>query len=93
MDKLLQEFIELKKQIQNLSHYNKDYLTIEETSLYLGLSKSALYKKRGSGAFNFYQPGGKLIYFKKSELIEWIEKGKVTTAEDLLRQSTNYLNS
>lgn len=71
----------------------KEYLTVKEASVYLGISISAMHKITARRELNFYKPGGKIILIKRKDIDLWIEKGKVTTAEDLLRQSTNYLNS
>lgn len=55
----------------------KEVLTLEEASLFLGLSKSQLYKLTGSGAIPHYKPGGKFIYFDHSELVEWVRQNPV----------------
>lgn len=39
----------------------KEVLTLEEASLFLGLSKSQLYKLTGSCAIPHYKPGGKYL--------------------------------
>lgn len=55
----------------------KEVLTLEEASLFLGLSKSQLYKLTGSGAIPHYKPGGKYIYFDHAELVEWVRQNPV----------------
>lgn len=90
---LLLEIESLKKAIEKSTCLNKEYLTVEEAAFFLGISKSALYKKKGAGKINFYQPGGKMIYFKKSELIQWIKKGKVQSVDEVVSESSNYLKT
>ncbi|MCC4212254.1 helix-turn-helix domain-containing protein [Leeuwenhoekiella parthenopeia] len=90
---LLLEIENLKKTIEKSTCLNKEYLTLEEAAFFLGISKSALYKKKAMGDINFYQPGGKMIYFKKSELIQWIEKGKLQSVVEVLNESSNYSKS
>jgi len=56
----------------------KDILTISDAAEYLNLSKSALYKMTSKLAIPFYKVGKK-IYFKHTELLEWIEKHRAKT--------------
>jgi excisionase family DNA binding protein len=69
------------KHLPNASGMNnpiyRDYMTIDELSEYLGLSKSALYKKVFTRKIPHYKQG--LLFFKKSEIQSWIEKGRVET--------------
>jgi len=64
----------------------KEYLTVDETSEYLGVSKSAVYKITSKKEIPFYNPGGKKIYFKKSELDAWIDSGRVSPDSEILQQ-------
>lgn len=66
-----------EKRLENLdsacgSYASKEVLTLEEASLFLGLSKSQLYKLTGAGAIPHYKPGGKYIYFDRADLVEWV---------------------
>lgn len=54
-------------------------LTFQEAAEYLGISKSTLYKKTAKKKIPFYKNQGKLIYFKKSELNDWVYQGKGKT--------------
>ena len=71
----------------------KEHLTVDETSEYLGISKSAVYKITSKREIPFYNPGGKKIYFKKSEVDAWIESGRVAPDNEILQQfNTNTTN-
>ena len=62
---------ELKKLNQLLSEQNlmkKEILNVDEAILYLGISKSNLYKKTSAHKIPHYKPEGKIIYFKRNEL-------------------------
>ena len=54
----------------------KEILTFEEACFYLGRSASNMYKLTSARIIPYYVPTGKLIYFKRSELDEWILKRK-----------------
>lgn len=62
----------------------KELLTFEDACLMLGLSKSYLYKLTSQRIIPFYRPVSKKIFFKRSDLMEWVEKGKVATRDELL---------
>ena len=46
----------------------KSVLTLEEASLYTGLSKAYLYRLTSAKEIPYYRPNGKLCYFDKAEL-------------------------
>lgn len=81
-EKLFQKIKELKDQIESLSLSTRDILTLEEAVTYLQVSKSYLYKLTFKKEIPFYKPSGKLIYFKKSELDEWIFKNRESNNEE-----------
>lgn len=51
-------------------------LNLNEASLYLGISQSFLYKLTSNNKIPHYKPNGKLIYFNRVELEEWMLKNK-----------------
>ena len=79
---------ELDEKISNLSLSTKEILNFEEAVTYLSVSRSFLYKLTSGAEIPHYKPSGKLIYFKKSELDNWIFKSKVKSKEEILE---NYL--
>lgn len=62
----------------------KEFMTVEEMADYLGLSKSAIYKITGKKEIPYYNPGGKKIYFKRTEVNTWIESGRVASDSEVL---------
>lgn len=62
--------------LENILHEAKDVLTLEEAALFLGISKSSLYKMTHKNVLPFYRPNGKLIYFEKTELLKWMRQGR-----------------
>lgn len=67
----------------------KEILTIEEASYMLDLSKSYLYRLTCERQIPHYKPLNKVIYFKRSDLIAWIEKGKILSNDELLNNHFN----
>ena len=59
----------------------KEMLTIDDAALYTGLGKSYLYVLTCKKKIPFYKPNGKNIYFKKSELNDWLQRNRVASEE------------
>ena len=58
--------------------------------MYIGVSKSNLYKMTASRKIPHYKPAGRYIYFERSELDNWIREGAVKTEEQLNDQANAY---
>lgn len=69
---------------QNDSNYN-DILTLSEACEYLNLAKQTLYGFTSKNDIPFIKRGKKL-YFKKSELENWLMAGKQLTKDEIIEQ-------
>ena len=68
--------------LEDLLCVGKEVLTLEEAALFMGISRSTLYKMTHCSAIPFYRPNGKLIYFEKSELLAWMRRNRSMTEEE-----------
>lgn len=55
----------------------KEVLTTSETAAYLGISESYLYKLTSNKLIPHYKPNGRLVYFKKEELAQWVLRNPI----------------
>lgn len=78
----------LKKQIIQ----QKETLTIEEASEFLGLSISRLYKMTSNKEIPYYKPGGKKIYLNRTELEQWILNSRIASNDELETNVEDYLS-
>ena len=69
--------------LENVLCSGKEVLTLEEAALFMGISRSTLYKMTHKNVIPFFRPNGKLIYFEKSELLAWMRKNRVSTNEEV----------
>lgn len=70
----------------------KEILTSEETALYMGVSKSYLYKLTMRREIPHYKPLGKLCYFNRQEIEAWLQSNRVATTSELDDRVTNFCN-
>ena len=69
---------------------------LEEAASFLGIAKSTLYKMTHENRIPFYKPAGKLIYFEKSVLLDWVRSNRImseTEIEEEARKKLLELNS
>ncbi|WP_339622543.1 helix-turn-helix domain-containing protein [uncultured Winogradskyella sp.] len=92
MEFIQNEIKEIKDLLLALNIQQKEILTVEDATVYLQLSKSCLFKMTSKKEIPFYKPGGKKIYFKKSELDEWIFNGKILSNDELDSDVEDYLS-
>lgn len=88
------------KSIEETLYSTKDILNMKEVCQYLDISQSLLYKLTCSGEIPHFKPRGKMIFFEKKELIEWIKKSNLLSSEitkgsskTISNDSTNYEES
>lgn len=62
---------------------NKDIMNAAEAANYLSVTKGLLYKLTSTHRIPYYKPMGKRIFFKISELDEWVNAGRVPTDKEL----------
>ena len=92
MELVQKELEQIKKFIEEQNILRKEVLTLEETCLYLGQSKSSIYKLTSKREIPFYSPGGKKLYFRRTEIDEWIYNSKVVPTDEVESEVESYLN-
>ncbi|WP_394772329.1 helix-turn-helix domain-containing protein [Mucilaginibacter sp.] len=61
----------------------KEYLSTDEVSKYLDVSKAYVYKLSFLNELPKYCPTGKRIWFKKTDIDEFINKGRIASNDEL----------
>lgn len=85
--KMHQELRELKTSLS----LQKTVLSLEEAARFTGISKSYLYKLTCSGGIPCYKPNGKRLYFKRSELEDWLLSNRKATTEEIEAEAVKYV--
>ena len=81
------------QQLANVINNAKEVMNLEETAMFLGISKSTLYKMTSDHVIPFYRPNGKMIYFEKTDLLAWIRKNRVSSNSELDAQAQQMLQN
>ena len=67
-------------------------LTIDEVVKLTGYTKPTIYSYCQNNVLPHYKKSGRLFFFK-SEIIDWIKKGKVKTLKELEADADSYLKN
>jgi len=74
----------------NILNCTKEVLTSDEAARYLGISKSYLYKLTMKQLIPHYKPLGKMCYFNRQELEQWLQSNRVSTEEEIEQKAQAY---
>jgi excisionase family DNA binding protein len=69
----------------------KEMLTTDEAASFIGISKSSLYKMTARKELPTYKPGGKKVYLKRSELIDWLASQRNCSKAEIEQQALDYV--
>ena len=84
------ELTERLDRIERLLVAHKEVLTFEEASEYAGISRSYLYKLTASKDIPHSKPNGKMIFFEKKKLNEWLLRNQRKSNQEIEREALNY---
>lgn len=65
----------------------KEVLSASEAATYMNVSLSHLYKLTAERKVPHFKPMGKMVYFNRLELEQWLQKNRVATDEELEQQA------
>ena len=93
MDPITERLDRLEKMLESQAINTKEVLNFNEACKYLELSHSHMYKLTSASGIPHYKPSGKKVYFKRSELNEWLLRNRSHTKDEIERDAANYLMS
>lgn len=86
MDTIL--ILERLDRLEKLLIGSKEVLTFDKASDYTGISRSYLYKLTASGKIPHSKPNGKMVFFEKKKLAEWLLKNSRKSKNEVETQAT-----
>ena len=81
IQKQLDELFSLVKQLEQGGQ--KAMMNSDEACAFLGIQLSTLYKHTSLGNIAYYKPNGKLIMFKRQDLLTWLEAHRISSNSEL----------
>lgn len=83
------------QQLNRIERYSliaaKTILTIDEVAIITGLTKSWIYKATCAKKIPYYKPNGKLVYFDKKEIEDWMKQNRVKTLQEIEEAAAAYM--
>lgn len=68
----------------------KEVLTSDEAAKYMGISKSYLYKLTMKQQIPHFKPMGKMCYFNRLELEQWLQSNRITTESEINQKHNHF---
>ncbi|MDT0644535.1 helix-turn-helix domain-containing protein [Zunongwangia sp. F363] len=84
------KILEQLDRIERLVRANKNVLNFEEASDYTGISRSYLYKLTARGEIPFSKPRGKMIFFSKEKLDDWLLSNQRKSKAEVRTEAVDY---
>ncbi len=81
----------LEKRLEDIFLNSKEALTFEQAWRYLRISASQLYKLVCKRMIPSFKPGGKLLYFKRTDLEGWMLSNRKKTGKEIKAEALTKL--
>ncbi|WP_395051351.1 helix-turn-helix domain-containing protein [Flavobacterium sp.] len=90
---ILEKLNSIEKAIEKLktaSNDDEDFMTIEQVSSFVGLTKATIYGLTHERKIPYFK-AGKRLYFKKSDVINWITSTRVKSKQEIEQMANEYI--
>jgi len=89
-DLIMQKLERIESLLEEQVLLKKEVLDFNDACQYLKLSSSHMYKLTSSQSIPHFRPNGKKLYFKRSELNDWLLRNRVDTIAEVEQQAADY---
>ncbi len=83
------------KQLADIRQFSllaaKNVLDMDDIVALTGLSRSYIYKLTCKKEIPYYKPNGKLIYFDRQEVENWMKQNRVNSIAEAEQEASKYL--
>lgn len=84
---ILNKLIEIANKLDEHNLLQKTVLNFNEACKFIDVSQSHLYKLTSTRQIPHFCPQGKKLYFKRSELDEWLQRNRQSTSSEIEREA------
>jgi len=89
--KILEKLIEIVNLLSQQSASQKEIFDFKEAKAFIYASDAQLYKLVESRSIPHYKPSGRKLYFKRTELLEWLQTNRVDSKSDINSIADEYI--
>lgn len=79
--------------VEKMKSADKEILNADEAAQYTGLKKSYLYKLTMNRGIPHSKPSGKMCYFRRKDLDEWMMRNPVKTEDEIRADADRYMRT
>ncbi|SFF71487.1 MULTISPECIES: helix-turn-helix domain-containing protein [Salegentibacter] len=84
------KILEKLDRIETIVRAHKTVLTFDQACDYTGISRNYMYKLTARGEIPFSKPKGKLIFFSREKLDDWLLNNSHSSKEEIRGQAVEY---
>lgn len=88
---ILSELQAIRQLLQKQNLLKKEVLDLGEAYEYLNVSPSYLYKLTATDAIAHYCPTGKKLFFRRTELDQWVLSNRQSTNAEIEQAAVEYI--
>ena len=81
------------EKVKSVVYASKEVLNLEEAAMFLGISKSSLYKMTHNHVIPYFRPNNKMVYFEKSELLKWLRQNPIASQAQISEEANAILRN
>lgn len=88
---ILDKLTEIANKLDEQNLLQKTVLNFNEACIFLDVSPSHLYKLTSTKSIPHFCPQGKKLYFKRSELDDWLQRNRQSSTDEIDAMATEYI--
>lgn len=92
LKEVVREVLEEFFRERNATSTEHELMDVKQVSVLLNLARATVYEKTSLRVLPHYKKGKKIL-FKRSEILAWMESGRIDIAPDSRQQAIEYLQS
>lgn len=79
------------QEISNILELDKQLLNVNDFCKYTGMSKATVYRLTAKGLVKHFKPTGSLIYFKRSDVDNFLQQNPVQPVENISDMAAGFI--
>lgn len=89
-EQIIDRLLSIEQLLKQQNILQKEMLSTDELCQYICMAKSYLYKLTSANKIPYYRTG-KYVYFKRTEIDNWLMRNKVKSCDELQASVDNFI--